>query len=113
MCVCVCVCVCVCLKILTLFFTGGLCPITVDFFHHPFLNLSLISRFPIYRGLPRFGVIDCPAANKSLFHFLFNTCNGYAVGWGITGGFAPCVKIARIWIFHYLKKKLKWIWVVW
>ena len=36
-----------------------------------------------------------------------------AVGGGLTGGAAPCVKIARICIFHYLKKKLKWISAVW
>ena len=76
-------------KILTLFFYRGLCPITVVFFHHPFLNLSLISRFTIYRGFPAVRSNRLSAANKSLFHFLFNTCNGYAVGWGDNGGRSP------------------------
>ena len=76
-------------KILTLFLQGVV-PHNRRFFFithfsicHSFLDF-------LYRGVfPRFGVIVYPAANKSLFHFLFNTCNGCAVGWGVNGGRSP------------------------
>jgi hypothetical protein len=46
--------------ILTLFLQGDE-PVYHAFFHNRFLDLSLISRFPIYGVFPPFGETICPA----------------------------------------------------
>ena len=46
--------------ILTLFFTRGASLKMLDIFHNRFLDLSLISRFPIYRVFAR----------VSIFHYI-------------------------------------------
>jgi len=75
--------------ILTLFLQGAVSQIHA-FFHHRFLDLSLISRFPISGVFCTVhGEIVYPAANNILFQILFNRCNSSAVGWGDNGGRSP------------------------
>jgi hypothetical protein len=45
------------------------------FFYNRFLNSSLISRFPIYRGFARFGEIESPARCVQSFPAIFLTCD--------------------------------------
>ena len=93
--------------ILTLFLQGELRSKSVVFFITGFLICHSFLDFLYIGVLYHHGEIVYPAANNSLFHFLFNTGNGYAVGWGDNGGRSPLCENCTDLYFPLFEKEIE------